>query len=345
MSAGPARPGPSTDAAAPNAVRGGQQFVRGPAGVRRHGRRGATRTLLEPVEPQSYYGRPILKETVWSADIPAYLFVGGLAGASASLAAASELRGNSELARRAWWVALGGLSVSPVLLIRDLGRPARFLYMLRVFKVTSPMSVGTWILSAISAAVSLATARATFGWFPRLGAAGAGAAGLLGPLLATYTAVLIADTAVPVWHEAYRELPFVFAGSAAASAGAAAAALTPSAHAVPAHRLAVAGALLEMAAVEYMEHQLGDLGEPYKRGTPKRMARAAKNLTLSGAAILAVGGRRGRWVAGVGAGLVLAGAAAQRFAIFEAGKLSALDPKYTVGPQRRRVATSAGARS
>lgn len=344
MSGGPVRPGPSTGAAVPHAVGSAQQFTRSSAaGHPRRGRGGATRTLLAPAEPQSYYGRPILKETVWSTEIPAYLFTGGLAGASASLAAASELAGNSELSRRAWLVALAGVSVSPVLLISDLGRPARFLNMLRVFKVTSPMSVGSWILVAISGGVSLAAARATLGWFPRLGAAGAAGAGLLGPFLATYTAVLLADTAVPVWHEAYRELPFVFAASAAASAGAAAAALTPPASAAPARRLAVAGALLEMATVEYMERNLGELGEPYKLGKPKRIARAAKALTVSGAGILGWGGRRSRLLAGAGAGLIMAGAAAERFAIFEAGKLSARDPKYTVGPQRRRVVATRGA--
>lgn len=107
----------------------------------------------------------------------------------------------------------------------------------------------------------------------------------------------------------------------------------------------MAGAVLETVAVEYMERKLGDLAEPFTRGAPRRLACAAKALTVGGAGVLALTGGRGRWVAGVGAGLVLAGAAAQRFAIFEAGKLSALDPKYTVGPQRRRVATSAGARS
>ena len=95
----------------------------------------------------SYYGRPVIKEPVWTPEIPVYFFTGGLAGASAGLGVLAELRGNEVLARRAWAVALAGVAVSPVLLISDLGVPTRFLNMLRMFKVTSPMSVGSWILA------------------------------------------------------------------------------------------------------------------------------------------------------------------------------------------------------
>ncbi len=108
------------------------------------------------------------------------------------------------------------------LLVSDLGRPERFPSMLRVFKVTSPLSVGSWVLAAMGPAAAGAAVADRLGVFPRLGRAAEAVAGLLGPALATYTGTLVADTAVPVWHEAGRELPFVFAGSAAASAGAAA---------------------------------------------------------------------------------------------------------------------------
>src|SRR5207253_1057368 len=101
------------------------------------------------------------------------------------------------------------------------------------------------------------------------------AAAALGPALSTYTAVLIADTAVPVWHEARGELPFVFAGSAMASAGAAASVLTPVAYAGPARRLTLTGALLETAAAWRMERRLGELAEPYRSGTASGHAHAA----------------------------------------------------------------------
>jgi hypothetical protein len=289
-----------------------------------------------PVTRDSYYGQPIIKAPVWTPEIPTYFFLGGMAGAAAPLAVAAGLRGNERLARRAWLVSMTGLVASPPLLIKDLGRPARFHHMLRVFKLTSPMSVGSWVLTATSGAVALGTARDVFGLFPRLGRL-AGAAGVLGPLLSTYTAVLVADTAVPAWHEARRELPFVFAAGSAASAAGALALITPAEAAGPARRLAVIGALGELAATTAMERRLGELGEPYHEGEAGRFARAAKGLMASGGAVMALAGRR-RAGAAVGGALLLAGALSERWAVYRAGFQSARDPKYIVGPQRRRKA-------
>ena len=137
-----------------------------------------------------------------------------MAGASAGLALSARLRGNDELARRAWPMALAGIAVSPPLLISDLGVPARFLNMLRVFKVTSPMSVGSWMLSA-SGCDAVAAAHAGRALVPSPPAVARATAARARHAAATYTAALIANTAVPVWHEARRELPFVFAASGA----------------------------------------------------------------------------------------------------------------------------------
>src|SRR5829696_3345202 len=130
--------------------------------------RGEVRMVPEE-EARSYYGRAVLKEPIWSWEIPCYFFAGGLAGASSNLALVARLAGNDRLARRALLVALGGAAVSPPLLISDLGRPDRFYNMLRVFKPTSPMSVETWVLSAFGAATGLATDSEVLGLFPRLG--------------------------------------------------------------------------------------------------------------------------------------------------------------------------------
>jgi hypothetical protein len=285
----------------------------------------------------SYYGRPIIKEPTWTWEVPWYLFAGGLAGASAPLAVAAEAAGNHVLARRAWLVSSAAVGVSPALLIADLGRPERFLHMLRVFKPTSPMNVGGWILSAASPAFMLGTANGVFGWFPRLGRAGAVGSVLLGPALATYTAILLADTAVPVWHEAHGDLPWVFASSATMSAGAAATLLTPAGHAAPARRLAIGAGLAALTATQRMEMRLGELGEPYRQGSAGALVRAAKGLIAGGAAALAVGGgRRPRWTLS-GAAALVAGAACERWAIYKAGFASARDPKYVVAPQRRRL--------
>src|SRR5919205_1670347 len=222
------------------------------------GGRGEVRMVPEE-EVRNYYGRAVLKEPTWKPEIPWYFFAGGLAGASSGLALVARLAGNDRLARRALLAALGGATVSPVLLIMDLGRPDRFYNMLRVFKPTSPMSMGTWILTSFGPSAGIAAAGDVLGIFPRLGRFFEGVAALLGPALSTYTAVVVADTSVPVWHEARRELPLIFAASSAATAGAAAAILTPLEDAGPARRLAVGGSALEIAVSAAMKRRLGRL--------------------------------------------------------------------------------------
>jgi hypothetical protein len=294
------------------------------------------RRMVPPAEVRTYYDRPILKVTVWKWPVPAYFFTGGMAGASSMLALGATLTGRQELARRARMVSLGAVTVSAGFLVEDLGRPSRFLNMLRVAKVTSPMSVGSWILTGFGSATAAGVASDVFGVAPAAGLAADAAAGVLGAALATYTGVLVADTAVPVWHEARHHLPFLFAFGAAASGGAVSAMLSPSAEAGPACRLAVAGALGELAMAETMERQLGDIGEPYRKGLAGSLSMIAKVVTGTGAAVMAVGGRH-RWGRVGGGALIAAGAAFTRFAVFEAGKESARDPKYVVGQQRQRL--------
>src|SRR6266487_3687132 len=198
------------------------------AGRRRRGRAGwrdgtgrrGEQPMVPPAEFASYYGRPILNAPVWrSPDIPGYLFLGGLAGGSSLLAAGAQLTGRPALARASKTAALGAACLGLAGLVHDLGRPARFANMLRVFKVTSPMSVGSWILSGYVPAAGTAAACALTGRLPRTGAAATAGAAVLAPGLASYTAALITDTAVPAWHEGYREMPFVFTGSAAMASG------------------------------------------------------------------------------------------------------------------------------
>jgi hypothetical protein len=285
-----------------------------------------------------YYGRPVLKEPTWTWEIPCYFFAGGMAGAAAPFAVISELRGDRGLARRAWLVALAGVGVSPLLLISDLGRPERFHHMLRVFKPTSPMNIGSWILSGTNPAIALGAARSLVGWFPRAGRLSA-ATVALGPALSTYTGVLVADTAIPVWHEARRELPWVFAAGSAMSAGAAIALLGGGA---PARRLALVGAAGELAATTAMERRLGELGKPYREGEAGRYGRVGKLATAAGAALLAVGhARRGGGArSAAGAALLLAGAFATRWSVYKAGFQSAANPRYVVEPQRARRAVA-----
>ncbi|MFB9469848.1 NrfD/PsrC family molybdoenzyme membrane anchor subunit [Nonomuraea salmonea] len=311
-------------------LRGEREATPGSAGRRRE------RLLVPKAEFDSYYGRPVLHEPTWQApDIAGYLFLGGLAGASSTLAAAAELTGRPRLARVGKVGAVCALGGSLYALIHDLGRPERFVNMLRVFKVTSPMSVGTWLLSAYGPQAGLAAAASLTGVAPGVGRAATVGAGLVGPAVATYTAALICDTAVPAWHEGYREMPFLFAGSATASAGGLGMFAAPLDEAGPARRAAVLGAAVECVAALRMERRLGPLAEPLKRS---RLLRLGEALSVAGAVAGATVGRRSRVAAMAAGAALLAGSACTRFGIFQAGMESARDPRYTVQPQRRRLA-------
>jgi formate-dependent nitrite reductase membrane component NrfD len=329
--------------------------------------------MVPPAEFVSYYGRPIVTASPWEADIPAYLFLGGLAGGSSLLAAGADLTGRPGLRRVSRTTALVAVAASFVALVHDLGRPARFHHMLRVAKVTSPMSVGTWILTAYGpmaglAAISEATRHSRrqplrsleplrslgpaarpaarlvgAGLGPAGRAAGLVAAGL-GPALAAYTAVLLSDTATPSWHDAHRQLPFVFVGSAAAAAGGMGMVGAPRHEAGPARTLAVGGAVLELVMTARMESEMGLTAQPMHEGRAGRYLRAAKWLTAGGAVLTVLAGRRSRVGATLAGAALLAGSFCTRFGIFHAGQQSALDPRYTVVPQRARLDAGAPAR-
>jgi hypothetical protein len=285
---------------------------------------------------QSYYGRNIVKEPVWTEEIPTYFWTGGIAGASSVLHGFARLSGNERLAKSALYVGAAAELVSPPLLISDLGRPERFLHMMRMFKVTSPMSVGSWILLVSGGASSTAAVLELLGILKPVKLAAELVSFLSGPPLATYTGALVANTAIPVWSEARDELPLLFGASAAASAGAAAAIATPTELAGPARRTAIGGVALELALMEGMQRKLGFVGEVYKQGEAGRFARVAKACTLAGAGVLAWKGKRSRAAAVTGGALVLAGELALRFSVYKAGFQSARDPRYTVLPQRER---------
>jgi hypothetical protein len=294
--------------------------------------------MVPEPEFESYYGRQIIKTPTWKTpDVPLYLFLGGMAGASAVLAEGAALTGNAALERVTRVVAASGAGLGTVFLVHDLGRPMRFLNMLRVVKVTSPLSVGSFILAPFSALSSAAAASHVTGRLPRLGRlAGLGAAAF-GPPLVTYTAALFANTAVPAWHEAHRELPFVFAGSGASAAGGMAMLLVPAGDNRPARHLAIAGAAVELTAAELLRKRLGMLAEPYERGRSGMLMRTASRMTAGAAALSVLGGRSRLVSVACGATYVVA-SAMTRFGVFEAGLASARDPKYTVVPQRERLA-------
>jgi Polysulphide reductase, NrfD len=295
----------------------------------------------------SYYGRPIVKASPWEADIPAYLFLGGLAAGSSLLAAGADLTGQSALCRLGRLTATGALTVSFGALVHDLGKPSRFVNMLRVLKPTSPMSVGTWILSAYAPFVYTAGAAELAGLAPRsirpllsVCARPAGiAAALIAPAVASYTGVLLADTATPTWSAARRHLPGLFVASAAAASGGMGMLGAPLAQAGPARRIALTGAICELAIEHHLQANIGLPAQPLHEGTAGRLMQAARVFTAVGA-VSTLLARRSRVAGALGGLALLAGSACTRFGIFEAGQASARDPRYTVIPQREEMARS-----
>ncbi len=317
-----------------------------------HGGDGAREIPLVPeADFTSYYDRPVVKPAPWGWDVAAYLFLGGVAGGSAVLGAGGQLTGRPLLRRNCRLAALASVSLGGVALVRDLGRPERFVNMLRVIKLTSPMSLGSWILTAFSAGAAVAAAaevdritgeRLPLGPLRRVLRAAAGPAGLeaaaLGPELAVYTAVLLADTSTPTWNHAHDELPFVFVSSASLSSAGLAMITTPAAEAAPARKLAVLGVIGDLVATQVMHRRMDPVAaEPLHEGRPGAMLRLSEGLAVAGGIGTLLGGRRRPVAAAAGLAL-LSASALTRFGIYEAGIRSAKDPRYTIEPQKRRLA-------
>ncbi|MBM6544832.1 polysulfide reductase NrfD [Janibacter sp. YIM B02568] len=319
------------------------------------GRGRGERAVVPEAQFSSYYGQPVVKPMPWKHEIPAYLFLGGVAASSGMIGAGAHAIGHEVLRRNARLTSMVAVGLSGGALIMDLGRPERFINMLRTMKLTSPMSVGTWIFSGFSAFAGLSTAAE----LDRMLGGSSGGKGLpvvggllrtaepigslgsfaFGPPLAAYTAVLLSDTATPLWFESRRSLPFVFVSSASMAASGIQMALTPTRETAPVRRLAMLGAAGDFLAVEAMEKQLKEVGvvEPLHHGTAGRMMKTAKVLTVAGGVGSLLAGRSR--VVAVASGLALAAASAlTRFAVVEAGIESAKDPRYTVGPQKARLA-------
>lgn len=287
---------------------------------------------------ESYYGKPIINKPTWSApDIPGYLFLGGLAGAGSVVAAGAHMSGRAALARTMKSGSTLAVGVSFVALVHDLGRRARFMNMLRTFKPTSPMSVGSWLLSAYAPAAGIAALSELTGSAPALGSVATAVAAAFGPAVACYTGALVSDTAVPAWHDGYREMPFLFAASAMSSAAGLGLLGAPLGENVPVRRLGVLGGIAELTIEKVMQKRMGMVAGAYEEGRAKRYATMARGLIAAGVTGAALLGRRSRLGAALAGACLLGGSALVRFSIFEAGLASAEDPKYTVVPQRRRL--------
>lgn len=173
-----------------------------------------------------YYKQPLLKEPQWTWAIPLYFFLGGASGSLGVIGSLADVIGDDKrLAQDARWIALGTAAVSSGLLIYDLGRPARFLHMLRIFKPQSVMSVGSWVLSAFSSFAAASSFADLLRW--KFGdsllislISGTGRAGsvLFGMPFHNYTGVLLGATVIPVWNNRIKSLPHTFGMSGLQSA-------------------------------------------------------------------------------------------------------------------------------
>jgi formate-dependent nitrite reductase membrane component NrfD len=290
-----------------------------------------------PMEP--VHG-PVIKPPVWTWEVPLYFWFGGIAAGSCFVALACDLAGDEKSARIARRVSLAAVTPSPVLLIMDLGRPARFLNMLRVFKPRSPMSMGAWCLMGFSNLQALAVGLDLLGR-RRAARAVNGVNAVLGGYLGSYTGVLLASTAVPLWARSRLFLGPIFVSTATAT-GAAASRLVLVACGLPeGHptrsalgRVETAAMSVELALSTINERLLGSLADGLEHGTPGRQFRAAKWLVRTGLALRAVRSRTGRPAHDVASVLYLLAGLGFRYAWVGAGRLSARDDEEVANRAR-----------
>jgi hypothetical protein len=292
--------------------------------VRAAARKARTGELTWPVQG------PVIKAPVWTWEIPLYFWFGGIAAGSSFVALSCDLAGDHRSARTARAVALGALVPCPVLLVADLGRPARFLNMLRIVKLRSPMSLGAWCLTVFGALISAAVGADLLGRRDAARGLGAGTA-VAGGYLGSYTGVLLAATAVPVWARSRLFLGPIFVATATAT-GAAASRLVLVATGLPerhATRTALGrvetGAIsIELLLARANKRRLGRLKGALDQGRPGRLFKVAEGAVMTGL-VLRLARRYGSWTHHVASALYLLGGLAFRFAWVGAGQTSARD--------------------
>jgi len=284
--------------------------------------------------PQTgYYGVPLLKEPAWTWQIPPYFFAGGAAGSAAVLGMVSRwIGGDRELTRDCRYIAAVGTAVSSALLVSDLGRPSRFLGMMRVFKPQSPMSMGAWTLAVFGTFSAGAAFSEILGrrhdWLPirLLGDCSEGLSALAGLPFSNYTGVLIGASVIPVWNENVGTLPIHFGMSGLNSA---VSILELLGHDNPAlNTLGMGAAAIETIEGISIETNKKPAMEPLKRGSSGLITRMGG--VLSGPIPLALriasaftSKRRSRQLRRIAAASSVAGSMLTRIAWVHAGHVSA----------------------
>ena len=323
----------------------GTRYARSAAGANGRVKAAAQRMRGGPrltVEPHGGF----INAPVWTWEVPVYFWFGGIATGSSFVALACDAAGDGDSAAVARKVTLGAVLPCAPLLILDLGRPLRFLHMLRVFKVRSPMSMGAWCLSAFSGAAASAVLADLLGREREAAAAGAATA-VLGTYLGSYTGVLLASTAVPVWARSRALLPPIFICTAAAGGAAVNRLVLAGSGRLPVgHPTREALGLIETAAMaaelalsEVNERRLGRLGRALEEGRPGRFLQAARGCVVAGLALRFARNRGGPRMHHLASVLYLLAALAYRFAWVEAGPASARDDEANALMARRERRT------
>ncbi len=294
--------------------------------------------------PVSDIHGPFIHAPVWTWEVAAYFWFGGMASGAAFVALACDAAGDHRSAAIARKVVLGAVAPAPLLLIADLGRPERFLNMMRIFKPRSPMNTGAWCLVAFSGSGALAVA-ADLAGRPKTARALGALTSLFGSYLGSYTGVLLACTAVPVWARSRTILGPAFVATATAT-GAAATRLVlvasglPQTH--PTRRalgtIETASMLTELSISAIGERRLGDAAKALRRGRPGIYFRTAKSLVALGLSLRLLARRTGPREQELASFVFLAAGLAFRLAWVSAGKASAEDDAAVAAMSRGRRA-------
>jgi formate-dependent nitrite reductase membrane component NrfD len=275
--------------------------------------------------------------------VSGYMFIAGLAGSAQILATAADLAGGgqySAIVRNGRYLALAGVAIGAPLLIADLHTPQRFYNMLRIFRRTSPMSIGTYVLlgfAGCSTVLAAAQLRRDTGMGPAVLEAAARAvelpAAALGAAMSTYTGALLAATSTPLWAASPRLIPALFGSSAIASAAAALSLVSPREETAALDRIELLASVSELSLMWGLHRQLRVNGIETKPAMAPLLLTAALPGLKVAAAITGASPRpqaatpQAAGARAIAAVAVLAGAFLLRHAILRAGNRSAQRPR------------------
>ncbi len=295
----------------------------------------------------TYYDRPLLKKPHWEWEVILYLFLGGVMGGSGILVGLADESGDdAALARNARYAAFVLSATCPIVLIAHLGRPERFLYMMRIFKTKSVMSMGVWGLISFSLVATAAAAGQLardqvlprrLRWIrfvtPRVLTNPLGA--LLGAFMGGYTGVLISATAVPLWATGKRHIPAISAASGIAGACALQSALLAIfggnlSTEKKLEKLETVASVAELAIVLAFRRHAGIVGKPMFAGpTGDKFLRTTLVGGIALPTVLAFVPLHAKWKTLLASTLTLAGGYVLRETLIESGKASADDPRVS----------------